>query len=79
MGEEDEPQARIERKGTGQCSDGRTASFNPNGESIVLLVAVGNVSGYDIARRILMSLHPQPDNIGLPVADHHFADDQTIL
>lgn len=46
---------------------GVRAYFNPDGSSVVVLVAVENESGYDVARRILMSLHPQPRNTGLPV------------
>jgi len=58
---------------------GVRAYFNPDGSSVVVLVAVEDVSGYDVARRILMSLHPQPRNIGLPVADLRSTDDQTTV
>jgi len=44
---------------------GIRAYFNPNGDSVEVVVRVESTSGYTIARQILMSLHPQPQNTGM--------------
>jgi hypothetical protein len=46
---------------------GVRAYFDPDGSSVVVLVAVESESGYNVARRILMSLHSQSRNTGHPV------------
>jgi hypothetical protein len=43
---------------------GIRAYFNPNGDSVVVIIKVEDESGYEVARKILMSVHPQPANTG---------------
>ena len=46
---------------------GVRAYFNPAGGSIAVIVAVTSASENELAERILMSVHPQPRNTGLPL------------
>ena len=46
---------------------GVKAYFSPDGSPVVVVIAVQSPGADDLARRILMSLHPQPMNTGMPL------------
>ena len=46
---------------------GAKAYFRPDGSPVVVAIALQSPGAEDLARRILMSLHPQPMNTGMPL------------
>jgi hypothetical protein len=41
---------------------GLKASGNPNGSAVIVMIEIDSPEAYDIAWRILMSMHPEPRN-----------------
>jgi hypothetical protein len=46
---------------------GVKAPFKPGGEEVMVLAGMDDAAAYDLVRKILLSLHPQPANTGNPL------------